>query len=363
MKKKTMLAALILICAGALPYAQKEAEAAKNPAAYLATKAQRESAATLRDIDGGKLYTMDYTADYKLNEMLRANADDVRSCVAFIRENLLKGAPLITPAIDAGCSAFTAKTAGGRVLYGRNFDYKMEMTAVLLRTAPKDGYLSIGLVDAGWLNYGIGSLSDGRADLSMTVAFPYMVMDGMNEKGLAVSVLKLDGEPARQRSGKRRIMTSVALRLMLDRAATVDEAVSLLDGYDMYSAMPDADFHFLAADASGRSVVIEYSAGKMSVLDANYVTNFYLDPAMKGQGKGKDRYEILKSVLAFKKDILSEKEAMALLALVSQPETEESTSMTQWSVVYDLTGLKATVAIRRDYTKLFHFAPNDLDGN
>ena len=83
---------------------------------------------------------------------------------------------------------------------------------------------------------------------------------------------------------------------------------------------------------------------------------------MKGLGHGKDRYEILKSVLAFKKDVLSEKEAMSLLEMVSQPETEASTSMTQWSVVYNLTDLNATVAIRREYEKLFRFSINDISG-
>ena len=70
----------------------------------------------------------------------------------------------------------------------------MKMTAVMVRTAPKDGYRSIGMADAGWVGYDIGSLSDGKSDLSAAVAMPYLIMDGMNEKGLAVSVLKLDGQ-------------------------------------------------------------------------------------------------------------------------------------------------------------------------
>ena len=170
----------------------------------------------------------------------------------------------------------------------------MDMTAVLIRTAPKGGYVSIGLADAGWVGYGIGSLGDGVSDISMAVGLPYLIMDGMNEKGLAVSVFYLDGEPARQNTGKPKIMTTVAMR-----------------------PMPDANFHFLISDASGRSVVLEYCGNKMSVLDEHYVTNFYLDPSMEGLGHGKDRYEILKSVLAFKKDVLSEKEAMSLLEMVS----------------------------------------------
>ena len=53
---------------------------------------------------------------------------------------------------------------------------------------------------------------------------------------------------------------------------------------------------------------------------------------------------------------------MSLLSLVSQPETEEATSMMQRSVVYNLHDLTAQVAIRRNYDKLFNFTLADLSG-
>jgi choloylglycine hydrolase len=83
---------------------------------------------------------------------------------------------------------------------------------------------------------------------------------------------------------------------------------------------------------------------------------------MNGLGHGKDRYQILDDVLSFRKNVLTEQEAMNLLETVSQPETEESTSMTQWSVLYDLTDLSAQVAIRRDFSKIFKFTLDDISG-
>ena len=97
------------------------------------------------------------------------------------------------------------RTEEGKPIYGRNFDYKMDMTAVLVRTAPRNGYRSIGMADAGWIGYGLGSLDDGKTDVSAAVGMPYLIMDGLNEKGLAVSVLKLDGAPTRQNTGKKKI--------------------------------------------------------------------------------------------------------------------------------------------------------------
>lgn len=238
----------------------------------------------------------------------------------------------------------------------------MKMTAVMVRTAPKDGYRSIGMADAGWVGYDIGSLSDGKSDLSAAVAMPYLIMDGMNEKGLAVSVLKLDGKPTHQRTGKPQITTTAALRLMLDKAANVDEALALLEKYDMNSSMETANFHFLLSDADGKNVVLEYTIDDMTVIDTNYVANHYLAPKMHGLGHAYDRFAVLDSAVKFKKSIFTPFEAMSLLSLVSQSETEEATSMTQWSVIYNLHDLTAQVAIRRNYDKLFNFTLADLSG-
>lgn len=335
---------------------------AKNPAASVTDKAQKASISTIKDLDNGRLYVMDYTADYKLDKMLQQNINSVDTMLAFVGRELLGAAKPAPGAIDAGCSAFAGRTEEGKPIYGRNFDYKMKMTAVMVRTAPKDGYRSIGIADAGWVGYDIGSLSDGKSDLSAAVAMPYLIMDGMNEKGLAVSVLKLDGKPTHQRTGKPQITTTAALRLMLDKAANVDEALALLEKYDMNSSMETANFHFLLSDADGKNVVLEYTIDDMAVIDTNYVANHYLAPKMHGLGHAYDRFAVLDSAVKFKKSIFTPFEAMSLLSLVSQPETEEATSMTQWSVVYNLHDLTAQVAIRRNYDKLFNFTLADLSG-
>lgn len=358
MKKKCL--ALFLIVLMLLSAVPAMAEGA-NPAAWLKTDEQRASVATLTDVNDGKLYTMDYTADYQLDALLEANVTDVEGMVRFLQKTLLAGGIASLGAVDAGCSAFTASSEEGQILYGRNFDYKMDMTAVLVRTAPENGYRSIGLANVGWIGYTAGTLNDGTTDLSMAAFFPYLLMDGMNEKGLAMSVLKLRGDPTLQDTGKNKISTTVALRLVLDRAATVDEALALLDEYDMQSSMPEANFHFLLADASGKAVVLEYLPnGQRMVYDQNYVTNFYLTENVPyAPVRGKDRYDLIEQTLIFKKGVMSEAEVMALLAVIGQPETEEATSMTQWSVVYNLTDLTGRVAVVREYDNVFRFS---LDG-
>ena len=125
--------------------------------------------------------------------------------------------------------------------------------------------------------------------------------------------------------------------------------------------LPEANFHFLLADASGKAVVLEYLPnGQRMVYDQNYVTNFYLTENVPyAPVRGKDRYDLIEQTLIFKKGVMSEAEVMALLAVIGQPETEEATSMTQWSVVYNLTDLTGRVAVVREYDNVFRFS---LDG-
>ena len=126
MKRKClalMLAALML-----LSTAPAMAESA-NPAAWLKTDEQRASVATLTDVNDGKLYTMDYTADYQLDALLEANVTDVEGMVRFLQKTLLAGGTASVGAVDAGCSAFTAQSEEGKFLYGRNFDYKIRYNA------------------------------------------------------------------------------------------------------------------------------------------------------------------------------------------------------------------------------------------
>lgn len=56
---------------------------AKNPAASVTDKAQKASISTIKDLDNGRLYVMDYTADYKLDKMLQQNINSVDTMLAF----------------------------------------------------------------------------------------------------------------------------------------------------------------------------------------------------------------------------------------------------------------------------------------
>ena len=70
-------------------------------------------------------------------------------------------------------------------------------------------------------------------------------MDGMNEKGLYIADLIVGGEneeATNQERGNVNLTTTDAIRLVLDKAATVDEALELLKNHDMHSVIGQCSF-------------------------------------------------------------------------------------------------------------------------
>lgn len=111
-----------------------------------------------------------------------------------------------------------------------------------------------------------------------TLTAPFICLDGMNEKGVSIAVLTLDSEPVHQNTGKPVIGTTLVIRLILDRAATTEEAVELLNQYDMF-ATSGRDYHFYITDASGDGRVVEYDCEsetrEMVATPIRSITNFF----------------------------------------------------------------------------------------
>ena len=354
-----------------------------QPAGLLRDRAQMKTVQSLKDLGEGRLYRMDYKADYRLQDFIDADLNSKEAVQGGVAEMLLDFSSMTSslPALRPACSAFQAVTPEGDVIYGRNFDYDFaDGASLMVRTRPRGGYRSMSLVSMSHIGMTGAQLADGETDLSMLVAAPYAMMDGVNEKGFCISVLALTGgDCARQyNKEKHSIMTTVLMRLLLDRAATVEEALELCRQYNFFAdgeqrRVPWRDktnYHFLLSDASGRTVVLEYVRedglkGKgpwvMNVIDARFVTNFYLAEGWRNVIRPDDRYPILKQRLSEKQGVLTEAEAMALLREVCQKPSSPDDPSTQWSVVYNLTRRTATVCPAGDYSRSFTFSLRPRD--
>ena len=139
--------------------------------------------------DDANLFTMEYKADYALDRFLKIGASTDTELIEFIVRQVLKGIPLKFDLPNLGCSTFAAKLADGTPIFGRNFDM-YDSPALLVTTRPKDGYASISMVNLAYIGYNSENLPTSLVKGIMTLAAPYAPLDGVNEKGLAVGVLR-----------------------------------------------------------------------------------------------------------------------------------------------------------------------------
>ncbi|MCQ2303007.1 MAG: linear amide C-N hydrolase [Bacteroidales bacterium] len=340
-----------------------------NPACAL-KKAQAEMLSSLKNVDKGLLYELDYQYDYDLDRLIENDVTSVPSFVKYAVTKMMNPFKAVfhIKSLLPACSAFQAVTPDGDIIYARNFDFTFSepSASVLVRTQPENGYASISMAPFSLVGKKQGDLDDEKSDNSLLIVAPYLLMDGINEKGLAVSVLYLDGEGTEQYDpDKHDIMTLSAMRIMLDKAADTDEALALMQQYNMFADKTKSEiphsYHFLISDAKGHSVVLEYihnegdKSWTMSPVEAKYVTNAYLNEGWQHIGHGSDRYEKVRDVYEAKNGVFTEEEAMQLLKEVSQTATAEKTSNTQWSAVYNLTKKTVKICMARDYDKVLEF--------
>lgn len=354
---------------------------------YIKDPDKLEMINSIKNLDGeGRLYEMNYTVDYKLDDVLNSQITRPDQLFQYIASILYDELPTKSASVSygAGCSAF-AVPERDRINYimGRNYDFRhftedkksyLPTSAILVHTAPKNGKKSISMVDGLNLNYGQGFFENENSDLSLLMGVPYAALDGINEDGFAIGVLALtEAQTNQQQAGKPRIGTTVAIRLLLDRASTVKQAVEMLKGYNMdMRGSGNSNYHYFMADATGDFAIVEYTLeeGKteptvMEVFTGNdtlrCVTNFYVSPTMVGRpdgwgsNHGRARYETLRNTLKDKNYSLNADDGMQLLKAVSQPPTEELTSQTQWSSLYNLTERSLRLAILREYGREYNF--------
>ncbi len=311
------------------------------------------------------IYEMDYKADYKLDQLLAeggvSNEDELAQ---YILRIMLKGLPIeIEYSVpELGCSTFIAETPEKGYIFGRNLDNQTTDLAVV-KTAPKNGYKSVSVVNLSFLGYNETHTPEALLDRIVTLGAPYFPLDGVNEKGLAVGVLQLQAPVTNQETDKVDIGTTLAIRILLDKAATVEEAVEMLAQYDMHASAKGC-YHIQIADASGDSVVVSYVNNEMVVTkkEGNYqcATNFYLhDVPFEYEKQGEDRYKILVDTLTASNGVLSVDGGMDLLNAVSikgtEPDEEGRVYSTQWSSVYDLNNATLILCADRDYKNSYTY--------
>ena len=142
--------------------------------------------------------------------------------------------------------------------------------------------------------------------------------------------------------------------------------MELLRSYDMF-ASSGRDYHFYITDASGDGRVIEYDINgePRELIDtpSEAVTNFFIrhkDEVLPNQkndiyGHGRERYDAVLEVLETEKGNYTDDTVWnAMKSAAQDPNPDNITSNTQWSISYNNTDLSADIAIRRHWSDVTH---------
>ena len=320
----------------------------------------------------GAVYQLNVSGGYYFDDFLaQGGASTDSELISFITQSITKGIiPMNIKTSTIACSAFTADTQSGDRVFGRNYDFSATNTAIVYTNPGKGRHASYSTIDLSFLGLDKDKDVESLGQKILTLAAPYVPLDGVNDAGVACGIfMSYQGEgkgtPTDTQTDKPDLTSTTLLRLILDYADSVEDAVALAQQYDLHDSASSC-FHYMVADSTGRSAVLEWvgadadhdadgSQRQLNVLwndtdalsdssDWQVVTNFIKTPGYYDgttvEMKGLDRYEHLAAALRQTNGVVADKNAaMDLLASVGRRtwNNDDSNTNTVHSVVYDLT--------------------------
>jgi len=305
------------------------------------TEDQKKTLDSIKKINDYPIYTMTYYGDYGFDEFIKVGHPwDPRA--SNIRE---------------GCSCYGALNKKGQILYGRNLDLTEPYSVLVLYTDPPDGYASVSLCVAIDIDSYLENSTE--ENIQWVLEYPFWPFDGMNEYGVSISGLNVEGEVVYY-PDKISLDRYEFRRLVLDHARNVDEAIDLIRKYNNTGS---ETVHYLVSDARGKSAIIEYYDGQVhahrNVEPWQAVTNFMVSGAPPDSLLGHcERYAAVYTSLYHYNGLINLQIGMDILGSVSRymlPVGDGRYIYTVWSAIYDLTGGELNVCPGTRYGNLERF--------
>ena len=249
----------------------------------------------------------------------------------------------------SACTTFVLEAEDGP-LFGRNYDWA---TGVGRLTVNPRGSRRTALV------------AEGRVPVRWTARYGSVTFDqygrdfatgGMNEMGLVVEVMWLEGTVYSERDPRPELDELQWVQYQLDTARTVQEVLD--SDRHVRISRESVPLHFLVADRSGRAAAIEFLDGRMvahagEALPIKALANSRYDESVAfvrqgGRGMGEP------DAPAFRRGSLGRFATVARGIAAARPRGADAVAAafdllsraaqagsTRWSIVYDLRDLRA----------------------
>jgi choloylglycine hydrolase len=196
------------------------------------------------------------------------------SRIVFAAFALTVNLALLTPPAPAlACTGVTLKAADGSIVFGRTLEWGsfdlMSRLEVVPRGYTYTTHMPDGKEGLTWTGkYGLVGIDAVGKDI---------IVEGMNEKGLAVGLFYHPGFAEFQAYDPAQASQSLGPtdlgQYLLTNFATIDEARTALSKVRVVPVVEPAlgfaaPVHFIVTEPSGKAIVVEYSKGELRVFDA-----------------------------------------------------------------------------------------------
>lgn len=207
--------------------------------------------------DDSEIYSVEIDGNYYMNDFLEKNGawsnDDLTN---FLKISSSRGL-LSLGSLKVNSLLFDKEEmtlVDNNLYYGKTYASENK-SIMIVQTNPKNAYSSISTVNLGTLGI------DSKLNLFNKLVTPsvaYLPTDGMNETGLTVSLnytTKIQNEICYYNSKDIDVTETVLLRLILDNASTITEALEIIYSYDLYLSS-DYLFDITITDSNGESIKV-----------------------------------------------------------------------------------------------------------
>lgn len=343
---------------------------------YLCIAGASEMAAltTFKRVSDHPYYTMSYE-NFDYANMVNEELPNNDAVIKYYKKKFFKSLSDTIPGennneyIPKGSVAFYSRNFVYSFMKGRIYN-SYDAPIMMVTAKPQNGYKSWNIIDMA----DVGVQAETNVDqwysnAFQTVAATYCTSEGINQEGLSVSLISCpvaDCEDTTQVN----ITPFMAVRLMLDRATTVQSAVEVLKNYDI--DFSGGTYHFFVSEKEDKSAIIEYINGSMSVeymesgalhqVCSNKMENSRLPAATKDYNDAYSEVTLynffdkaLGEQLSGGKPGMSQDYAQVILKnessnMKDSGETHYGTTLygTQYTVFYDLGKMKMQIVVEND---------------
>ncbi len=303
------------------------------------------------------IWAIDYTEPYYLEDVLSINDPSFSNVLKYLSKQQGLTTKRFKIKNNTGGYAFNIK-ADYKNYLAYNFDAP-DGPCIVLWTSPIDGLRSMSLVNPEILfSRFLWRTRISQKKMLNTLLAPYTCTSGVNEAGIAiVGIPSYDGV-VKQRTGKKAITPYIAIRAILDKCTTIEEARDFLRSHDM-NETNHLNYNYQIIDKDGKSIIVSYSNNNMTIIE-----NTDSEEEFKSISSYQDekKHKVIEMLLNNRENPISINDIMKTLSVISLKSPGGiylNVPMTLWSGVYYCNYQSLSLCYKAHYDILYQFNVNN----